>query len=167
VTVLVEGNLRIEFPSTVRAWKFDDGEVHGLSHCMKAVDFVVEERDRISFIELKDPDHPRATNESREKFVNDIQSGKLDEELKYKFRDTFLYRWASGKGYRKIHYWVIIAMEDLLASDLMRRGESLRRKLPVGVDLVGWTRPIADDCIVFNYETWNRYHEHFPLSRVS
>ena len=63
MTTLTEGNLRITFPRGTRARKFDEPETHGLS-CMKAVDFIVEETDRILFIEFKDPDDPRATEAS-------------------------------------------------------------------------------------------------------
>ena len=65
---LTEGNLRITFPRGTRARKFDEPETHGLS-CMKAVDFIVEETDRMLFMEFKDPDDPHATEARREKFI--------------------------------------------------------------------------------------------------
>ena len=49
--VLREGNLELYLPDDVRAKKFDDS-THGLSHCMKAVDFIVETSDKIIFIEF-------------------------------------------------------------------------------------------------------------------
>jgi hypothetical protein len=57
MTVFTEGNLQITFPSGVAAKKFDHSG-HGLTHCMKAVDFIVELTDRYLFIEFKDPEHP-------------------------------------------------------------------------------------------------------------
>lgn len=48
MTVLIEGNLQITIPGAVQARKFDDGASHGLTHCMKAVDFIVELADRIT-----------------------------------------------------------------------------------------------------------------------
>ena len=50
--VLQEGNLRFTFDGEVRAWKFDDA-AHGLSHCMKAVDFIVEFHDRYLFLDIE------------------------------------------------------------------------------------------------------------------
>ena len=41
MTVLTEGNLQIAVNNAVNARKFDD-QTHGMSHCMKAVDFVFE-----------------------------------------------------------------------------------------------------------------------------
>lgn len=41
MTVYVEGNLLFDFSSAVRSTKFDEEGAHGLTHCMKAVDFLV------------------------------------------------------------------------------------------------------------------------------
>ena len=62
----VEGDLRN--PNRKRgqnARKFDDHS-HGLSHCMKAVDFVVELPHLYLFIEFKDPEHPSAKQQDLE-----------------------------------------------------------------------------------------------------
>ena len=167
MATLCEGNLQIIFPQGVRARKFDDGASHGLSHCMKAVDFIVEEADRVSFIELKDPEHPCAKEERREKFIEKFRSGVLDEDLKYKYRDTFLYQWASGGVAKPIYYWVIIAMNKLTEADLSARTDDLRRKLPLNGPPSGkWKRPIVTGCMVFNICTWNRHQPRFPLSRI-
>ena len=42
VFTFTEGNLQITIKGAIRARKFDAHNAHGLSHCMKAVDFVVE-----------------------------------------------------------------------------------------------------------------------------
>ena len=60
MTVLAEGNLQITINNAANARKFD-GPGHGLSHCMKAVDFVVEFPDHYLFIEIKDPQDPQAS----------------------------------------------------------------------------------------------------------
>ena len=39
---LTEGALQITFNNAINGRKFDDQQQHRLSHCMKAVDFVVE-----------------------------------------------------------------------------------------------------------------------------
>ena len=57
MTTFTEGDLRVEFRNVVAARKFDGGD-HGLSHCMQAVDFVVERSDSYLFVEFKDPQHP-------------------------------------------------------------------------------------------------------------
>ena len=42
MTVIAEDDLQIKLPAGAKARKFDDQNVHGLSHCMKAVDFIVQ-----------------------------------------------------------------------------------------------------------------------------
>ena len=166
MTTFTEGNLRIVFPDKARVRKFD-GPSHGLSHCMKAVDFVVEENDRISFIEIKDPEHPLAREEDREKFRDEFLSGVLDEELKYKYRDTFLYWWARGEIDKPVYYWVIIAMEEMTESMQIARTDDLKRKIPLnGPPSEEWSRRIVADCAVFNIDAWNRHRRNFPLSRI-
>ncbi|MYN68254.1 MAG: hypothetical protein F4X11_25095 [Acidobacteria bacterium] len=97
-----EGDLEMDIPDVVDGGKFDD-DGHGLNRCMKAVDFVVELADRYLFIEFKDPQHPHATPESRDEFIRRLDAGQLDEDLKYKYRDSFLYVmgiWARRQAYR-------------------------------------------------------------------
>ncbi len=167
MTTLSEGNLQIAFPRTASARKFDDHLLHGLSHCMKAVDFIVEEDDRVLFIEIKDPDHPRATEEERTRFNRRFLAGQLDEDLKYKYRDSFLYECASGNIGKPIHYWVIIAIEGLSDAELLTRTDALKRKLPSQGPTSGtWERRIVSGCMVFNIRTWNQRLRGFPLSRV-
>ena len=134
---------------------------------MKAVDFIVEEAARISFIEIKDPDDPNAAAERKEQFIQKFLSGKLDANLKYKYRDTFLYQWASERVDKPIYYWVIIALDTLTEVELTVRTDDLRRKLPLNGPSSGqWKRPIVTDCGVFNIDTWNRHQPRFPLSRI-
>ena len=166
MTTLREGNLQITFPRGAEARKFDDPESHGLS-CMKAVDFIVEEADRVLFIEIKDPDDPNAEEARREEFVQKFLSGRLDKVLKYKYRDTFLYQWASGGINKPIYYWVIVALHRLTEVELSARTDDLKRKLPLkGPSSGRWKRSIAAGCMVFNIATWNRHQPRFPLSRI-
>ena len=162
-----EGNLRITFPTGTKVRKFDD-KSHGLSHCMKAVDFIVEEKDKILFIEFKDLEHPDAPEENRIRDIEEFKSGNLDKELQYKYRDTFLYEWASDNIDKPIYYWVLVAIETLTAPDLSVRTDDLKRKLPLDGSPSGkWARPIVADCMVFNIDTWNKSQPRFQLSRIS
>ncbi len=166
MTALEEGDLRIDFPRQTHARKFDDAS-HGLSHCMKAVDFVVEEDDRILFIELKDPDHPRATEAARKQFVEKFLSARLDEELTRKFRDSLLYLWACGSIDKPVHYWIVVALEDLTEADLLAQTDCLKRRLPIHGPPSGvWQKRIVDECVVFNIRTWVQSLPCYPLRRV-
>ena len=167
MTTLTEGNLQITFPRHVNVRHFDNPDSHGLSQYMKSVDFIVEENDRILFIEFKDPDDPRARAEAREKFVDNFRSGKLTEDLKYKYRDSFLYEWASNNIGKPVYYWVLVGMEKVTEADLLARTDDLKRRLPVLGPRSGvWTRQIVADCMIFNVQTWNRHLPDFPVSRL-
>ena len=72
MTAFTEGDLRVEFRGVVEARKFD-GSDHGLSHCMKAVDFIVELPERYLFIEFKDPQNPNARLHSQKNFTDVTQ----------------------------------------------------------------------------------------------
>ncbi|MCR4317301.1 MAG: hypothetical protein NUW37_13265 [Planctomycetes bacterium] len=163
--VFVEKNLRIEFPPNVNVRKFDDENTHGLSHCMKAVDFIVEEPKRTLYIEFKDPFHPKAEKKDREKWIREFQSGEIDEKLKYKFRDSFLYEWSSDRVKKPIHYYVLIALDNLDPVLLTSRRDDLKKKLPLFGLPPAWTRRFVDDCLIFNVETWNK-HLPYRVSRI-
>ena len=101
MTVLEEGDLQITIGDAINARKFDDAN-HGLNNCMKAVDFIVELLDSYLFIEIKDPQAPQTPEQSRNEFLRRLRSGELDEDLKYKYRDSFLYEWASGRANKPV-----------------------------------------------------------------
>ncbi len=163
---LTEGNLRISITGAVNVRKFDD-ERHGLGHCMKAVDFIIELPDRYLFIEFKDPDAPKIPPPARAEFMQSLQEGQRDEELKYKYPDSFLYEWASGRADKSIYYLVLIAQHDLSPGDMVRRTDALERILPLQLPgLMTWTRPIAAGCGVFSIDSWNRNFPDYPVTRL-
>ena len=165
MTTLQEGELRISLPETASGRNFDD-PAHGLSHCMKAVDWIIEMPDRVYFIEVKDPDaRGAAARPERDKHIEDLRAGHLDDALTGKFRDSFLYEWACGKDDKPISYFVVIACSALDDALLQSRTDGLKRRLPAGLQ-PSWRRAIAQDCLVFNVEKWNRAFPRFPLERV-
>ena len=168
MTTLREGDIEIGLPSGAQGRKFDDNAVHGLSHAgMKAVDFIIEEDDRILFVEIKDPDDPSADEGSRSRFVAQVRRGELDLDLARKYRDSFLYEWAAERVDKPVHYYVLIAHSGLDTSMLLARTEALKRNLPVGVPRGIWTREIARKAMVFNMDSWDTHLSDFPVSRIT
>lgn len=98
---------------------------------MKAVDFVVEFTDRVSFIEIKDPEHPCALSKDSKQFIKDFRNERLDNNLYYKFRDSFLYEWACDRTDKPIDYWILIASKKLTKVELGRRTDAMKSKLPM------------------------------------
>ena len=165
--VLSEQNIRIDFKGALSALKFDDPSIHGLSHAMKAVDFIVEFRDKYLFVEIKDPDNPNARDRDVRRFLGRIRSGSIDAEFYTKLRDSFLYRWAEKKADKPIVYAILIASESLTDVELTAKTDDLRRKLPSKKYApANWNRAFVEDCGVFTLESWNRNMKH-TASRVA
>lgn len=162
-----EKGIAITFPSGTNVFKFDDETRHGLAHCMKAVDFIVELDTSVLYIEIKNPQHPDAQTKDRKRFIQEFTSGKLNEDLKYKYRDSFLYQWASGRTEKPVRYYVLIALDSLREPELLSRTEDLKRKLPVRQPSKDWPRPFVEGCAVFNIATWNNRFPNYLVTRIS
>lgn len=162
--MLQDGRLRIELPPDAIGWKFDD-ESHGLSHAMKAVDFIIKRDNVVWFIEIKDPNHPDVPQREQERFLHNLESDGLDIDLVRKYRDSWLYMWAckmvdeSARSY----YYVIIT-SDLDNAILTQRATSLRRLLPLDNPRGRWRRKFAVDCEVMNIESWNQRFTDYPIT---
>ena len=168
MTVLAEDDLQITLPTGMIGRKFDDQTNHGLSHCMKAVDFIVELTDRIYFIEFKDPDNPKAKPTDSAAFIKSFMSGAIDNDLKIKYRDSWLYEYAEGRATKPIYYLVLIGANALSDADLLTRTDALKRQLPMnGPKGSAWSKPFVAGCAVMNLAAWNKALPHLPASRVS
>lgn len=168
MNVLIEGDLKVTLPVGAEARKFDDGS-HGLSHCMKAVDFIVELDDRVLFVEFKDPDDPAAINPQKPaEFIKNFLSGKLDTDLQYKYRDSYLYEMASGRANKPVYYYVLIGAGALSDAELLARTEALKQKIPLdGANGKPWKKPFLAGCAVMNLLAWNKHLPMYPASRMS
>ena len=166
---LTEGDLQLTINGAIGARKFDDVSSHGLSHCMKAIDFIVEYPNFYLFIEFKDPQNPNARLHSQKNFIQRFRSGQLDEDLKHKFRDSFIYEWAAGRDESKpVDYLVLIALASLKKADLHRRTVALQQKLPLhGPQSGSWIRPLVRSCTVFNIAAWNNRFSDLTVTRLS
>lgn len=164
--VFTERNLQITIRDEINARKFDDPS-HGLSHCMRAVDLVIEFADFYQFIEIKDPQNPDAPIGTDAQYAESLLSGRITDELKYKYRDSFLYEWASGRAEKPVDYLVLVALEQLSEPQLSIVRDMLHRNLPLrGPGSRPWARPIVRNCGVFNIASWNRTFPNYPVRRL-
>lgn len=167
MTVLAEDDLQIILPAGVTGRKFDAETSHGLSHCMKAVDFIVELADRTFFVEFKDPENPNAKPKDSAAFILKFMSGAIDSDLKTKYRDSWLYEYAEGRAKNPIYYLVLIGASTLSEAELLARTDALKRQIPMsGPDGHHWKKPFVAGCAVMNLAAWNRAIPHIPASRV-
>lgn len=162
---LQEGRLRIDLPSNASGWKFDS-KSHGLSHAMKAVDFIVKSQDAVWFIEIKDPSHPNVPQKEQAKFLQNLRSDGMDIDLVRKYRDSWLYLWACEEvgGFIECHYYVIIVSDFLDNVLLEQRTNALQKILPLDDPGGKWRRKFAMECGVFNMESWNQRFADYPIT---
>lgn len=160
--ILREGTLQLDFAGAIDAFKFDEqnrtlATFHGLSHCMKAVDFVVEYNDHYLFVEIKNPQDPNRYGSEQDK-------SELIKNLTTKFRDTFLYRWAEDKLDKPVRYQCLVELDNAQTLYLMNQ---LKNQLPIDKQPTRWQHPLAHLCAVANRATWNITFPNIQVSRVA
>lgn len=162
--MLKEGSISIEVPPSCVATRFD-GPSHGLSHCMKAVDFIIRTPGSIIFLELKDPDD--GPQDRRDEWHRKLTAGVIDNDLKVKFRDTWLYLYGLNTIDLPINFLVLIGLSTLSTETLRVRTESLKRKIPFEGPHGRWANEIVAGCSVHNIESWNRSFADFKAERLN
>lgn len=161
ISLTVDG-YHFDFHNVIDAYVFDEKDAaspHFHGGFMKAVDIIAEFNDCILFIEMKD------YRDQEESFIatssDDVcTQGKNDaikwlkNYLKYKFRDTYLYRYAeAGIPKKDIHY---ICLLSLSSATLQMIKKFLQTEIPVGKKGKRWTRALAKSCQVVDVDGWNR-----------
>lgn len=149
-----------DFTDAINVIIFDEKDknnpnFHGLSHAMKAVDLIVELSDCYLFIEVKDFHQPDDYK------VKDAFS-HLRESLKYKFRDTWLYRWCEDKLDKPIKYLCLLELDSAL---LIQMTKELKKQLPMGATGPRWNQQLAMSCVVLNSKIWNQKYPEWPIKR--
>ncbi|MDR1045497.1 MAG: hypothetical protein LBP33_10325 [Candidatus Adiutrix sp.] len=161
---------RFDFKDALEAFVFDETDkrrlnYHGMT-MLKAVDMVVELRDRYLFVEIKDyadaaqfeyspADDEPATADAP------VRLKWLKNYLKEKYRDTFLYRYAEDKVDKPVMYLCLLNFDSALSGHLSK---ILRYELPVGrAGCPRWKRELATACHVVDLKKWN---ERFPWPAV-
>jgi len=159
------------FTDALDAFVFDESDktkprFHGVP--MKAVDIVAEFKNAYVYIELKDYDDPSVydvLNATMDDEISDRQRNFkwLKNYLKYKFRDSYLYRYAEEKVEKDVHYICLVTFDNALNS---RMQKSLKKELPVGNPSRLWIRELAASCKVVNLEKWNKNFPKWPVKRL-
>ena len=161
-----EGDIRFDFSRAI-SWKRLDEKDHGLSHCMKAVDFIVGLPERIHFIEVKDPEDPSAEN--AESFLERFKTEKyIKDVLVQKCRDSFLYEYGYNNISKSVHYSVVVCISTLSEPLLLAITEILKHNIPItGPKKRPWPKRFIENCMVFSLETWNKHMPDFHVTRIS
>lgn len=160
------------FTDAIEAFVFDEKDsakptFHGAP--MKGVDIVAEFDEAYVYIELKDYDDPSiydVLGASTDDEMRSRQNGFrwLKNYLKYKFRDSYLYRHAEQKVEKPVHYICLINFDNALNS---RMQKSLKQELPVGRTCRRWVQALATSCQVLNLDKWNENFPKWPVIRLA
>ena len=87
----------------------------------------------------------------------------MKEYLKYKYRDSYLYRHAEDRVDKPVFYLCLLILESPLNMALQK---ALRRELPVGRPSGRWERELVRSCHVLNLEKWNQVFPKWPARRI-
>lgn len=163
---------RFKFDDAIEAFVFDEkdkskSKYHGAP--MKGVDVVAEFEEAYVFIEIKDYDDQEAYDtlvySSDEEKKDKQKSFKwLKNYLKYKLRDSYLYRHAEDKVDKPIHYVCLLTFDNALNS---RMKKSLVQELPVGKKTRRWNKELVQSCQVVNVDKWNENFPKWPVTRIA
>ena len=159
------------FTNALNAFKFDEKNpkeptFHGVP--MKAVDVVVEFKDFHLYVEIKDfhnPDMYDVSLYEDEVTIKDARSNFrwLKNYLKYKYRDSFLYRHAEQKVDKPIIYICLLTFSDAFNLTMKKM---LHTELPVGIASPRWKQAIVKGCHVVNLEKWNEEFPKWPVTKI-
>jgi len=160
-----------DFTDALDAFVFDEKDkskptYHGQP--MKAVDILVELESAYLYIEIKDFDDPNAYDAKLFNDDEDLKKKKdgfkwLKNYLKYKYRDSYLYRHAEQKVDKPIHYICLLTFDNALNTTMQK---ALRKELPVGKASNRWNQELVNSCQVVNLDKWNQHFPKWPASRA-
>jgi hypothetical protein len=161
----------IDFTDAIDAFIFDEKDksrktYHGLP--MKAVDIVAEFNDAYVFLEMKDYNDPAFCCIVPEDSVEEMEKKRahfkwLKNYLKYKYRDSYLFRHAESKVDKPIHYICLLTFDNALNSAIQK---SLQKELPVGKASKRWKQALVKSCHVVNIEKWKKNFVKWPICQT-
>lgn len=170
--VVKADGFEFHFTDALDAFVFDEKDntkptFHGAP--MKGVDIVAEFDEAYVYVEMKDYDDPSiydvlvaATDDEKRSRQDSFKW--LKNYLKYKFRDSYLYRHAEQKVEKPVHYVCLITFDNALNS---RMQKSLKQELPVGKASRRWVQALATSCHVVNLDKWNENFPKWPVTRLA
>jgi len=161
-----------DFTDAIDAFVFDEKDkskstYHGAP--MKAVDILVELDNAYLFIEMKDFHDPDTYNIQATVEGEDMRKVRdsfkwLKNYLKYKYRDSYLYRHAEQKVDKPIHYICLLSFDNALNNAMQK---ALKKELPMGRSSPRWKTTLVESCQVLNIDRWNQNFPKWPAHKVA
>lgn len=126
-----ESGYRFSFPAVQQAVKADVVNYAGLSF----VDFIVETDSLVYFIEIKNPDNPKAPSKNRDEYLARLQDTIFPNAVVKKFSDTLLAQLAMGRSFQKpVQYIFILEFGAFSSYERQRLFDKVNHRLPVGLN---------------------------------
>lgn len=158
-----------DFTDALDAYVFDEKDktkptYHGQP--MKAVDILVELENAYLYVEIKDFDNPTAYDTKTFTTEDELKTKRdgfrwLKNYLKYKFRDSYLYRHAEQKVEKPVHYICLLTFDNALNTTMQK---ALQKELPVGKTSMRWKQELVKSCQVVNLDKWNKNFPKWPAT---
>lgn len=135
----LEGNLLFKFSETQIFEKFDDNK--NVPQGMKSVDFIVDDRETVYFIEVKDYQNPKAKPERRCEDYKMLLNACYEKDTIYnlemgqKIKDSLLRKYALGeKIINKIVFLLLINFDNLGSNERRILYERICGYIPTGLN---------------------------------
>ncbi|MEJ7592054.1 MAG: hypothetical protein WKF77_10930 [Planctomycetaceae bacterium] len=163
-TIVDVDGYRINFTDALHAFPFD--KYH--KEPMKSVDVIVEFAEQYVYVEIKefhdlDMYDIRLTDTEEEQKSRHGCFKWLKGYLKYKYRDSYLFRSAEGKIDKPIHYICLLNLDSALNQQMAKQ---LRAELPYGTAKGKWPNQIVKSCQVVNETIWKTNWPAWTLERI-
>ena len=125
-----ESGYRFSFPSAQQAIKADAVNYAQLAF----VDFIVETDSMFYFIEVKNPDNPKAHSKNRTEYLAKLREDIFPNGVVKKFSDTLLSQLAMGHLFPKpVQYIFILEFSAFSSYERQILFEKVNNRLPVGL----------------------------------
>ena len=167
---LSEGEIQIEFQGVLKAEKFDDAR-HGMSHCLKAVDFLCDWPSDLWLVELKDPEESaiplKHQANSVAQFTRELSTEQYFRSvLAQKLKDTLLYLHLECRLPDKpMKYVVLVGLSSMDSAMMLNALDRLRKACGDPKSGIPWRRGYA--VAFLNIEEWNKRFPHCPATRIT
>lgn len=169
---------KFDFSKSKAAYVVDEINYTGLY----LADFMVETDKAYMIIEFKNPNHPKAHEEDRKYFLNEILGAtkksnhdilditkSLSFELGCKFKDTILLKWSEEFEFNKpVHYIFILNDDDIDAGVLSHFEDRVKGSLPLRIENhANIKKKMIESFTVLNISIWNKQFMDFPIIKIA
>lgn len=169
---LAADGFSITVPEAAISARLFDDEIKAISHTkIKSVDLIIEFETEYWFVEFKNLDNPtpRGRDRTPEEAAEEFAAKKLDDDLRQKFKDTWLFELGSGRGQKPVSYFVVAGARHMESALLLRRTDALKKWWPFcqNSQCQVWPPERVIPCEVHNVETWNQLYPQCPIENTA